>query len=278
VSGPAWMILASAGFATMGLLVKVLGAEVPPAEMVAWRSAISGVLVLAIASRTGARLRPVNVRMHLVRGVVGVGSMICYFTAIARLPLGDAVLVTYASPLLVALLSPWTVGERPTRRTWAALLVGLSGVAMVVAPTGAEDPVGVACAVAASVFAACAYLSVRVLTRTDGTVAIVFWFSVVASALASASFLDGMHPLRPLAVLDLLAVGALGVVAQGALTNAYAVAEAAQVSVFAYATPVFAYALSLAVLGEVPPATSLVGAALVLVAGGVVARAPVAAP
>jgi drug/metabolite transporter (DMT)-like permease len=270
------MLLASAGFASMGLVVKVLAADVPPAEMVAWRSAISGVLVLLIALRTRANLRPVNVRMHLVRGLVGVGSMICYFTAIARLPLGDAVLVTYASPLAVALLSPWTVGERPSARTWGALVAGLAGVALVAAPSGAHDQFGVGCAVAAAFFASCAYLSVRVLTRTDGTLAIVFWFSVLATLFASVSFADGVHPIGPSEAVDLLVVGALGVVAQSALTRAYAVAEAAQVSVFAYATPVFAYALSLLVLGEIPSVTSVVGALIVIVAGGVVARAPAA--
>lgn len=274
MTGAAWMLVAAAGFAAMGLLVKLLAAEVPTVELVLWRSAVSGVIVLALALRAGATLRPVNVRMHLVRGLVGVGAMICFFMAIARLPLGDAVLVTYASPLVVALLSPWTVGERPTRLTWAALLVGLTGVALVVGPTGARDPVGVACALAAALFAACAYLSVRVLTRTDGTLAIVFWFSVTSTMLASGSLLDGLQPLRPGAVLDLLGIGVLGVVSQSALTKAYAVAEAARVAVYVYATPVFAYLMSLVVLGEVPPATSVLGAAIVLVAGAVVARAP----
>lgn len=272
VRGPLWMLLASVAFAAMGALVKAVSAEVPPGQIVVWRSAVSALGVLALAWHAGARLRPVNVRMHLVRGLVGVASMLSYFTAIARLPLGDAVLVTYASPLVVALLSPWTVGERPAPRTWAALVVGFAGVALVVGPAGDDDPFGVGVAIAAAWFAACAYLSIRVLTRTDGTLAIVWWFSVLSTVVASVSFVGGPAPLGGFAAGALVAIGLLGVVAQAALTRAYAVAEAAHVSVFAYATPVFAYALQAVVLRELPAPTSLAGAALVLGAGAIVAR------
>ncbi|MEQ1569055.1 MAG: EamA family transporter, partial [Myxococcota bacterium] len=101
------MLVASAMFAGMGALVKHTAAlGVPPLEIVAWRSAITGVCVGVWAWRAGVPLRPVNARMQLVRGLVGVCSMGLYFTAIARLPLGDAVLLTYLSPLLVGAMSP----------------------------------------------------------------------------------------------------------------------------------------------------------------------------
>lgn len=266
------MLAASGAFALLGTLVKVVSAQVPTGELVAWRSLVTAGLVLLFVGRSGASLRPVNLRMHLFRGSVGVGSMFCYFTAIGRLPLGDAVLLTYLSPIVVALLSPWTVGETPSRRVWVALLLGVLGVALVVGPGSALDPLGVAAGLCAAVFAASAYLSIRVLTRTDGTAAIVFWFSAIGGALASASFLDGAAPLDGETAALLVAIGALGGLAQAWMTRAYARVAAAQVSVYAYATPVLAYGLGLLILGEVPRLPSLLGAATVVLAGVVVAR------
>ena len=269
----AWMLLAALGFAAMGTAVKAVSDDVEPVEVVFWRSVVSLVVALFAGRQAGADLWGVNRRAHVVRGLTGVGAMICYFTAITRLPvLGDAVLLTYLSPLLVASISRSALGEVPPPRVWAALLLGLVGVAIVVGPQGRLDPVGVAAGLSAAVLAAGAYTSVRVLTRTDSSHTIVLWFSAICVAVTSLGFLDGGADLSRRTVLLLGAIGGIGTLAQYALTRAYAQAEAARVSVFAYATPVFAYLLGLALLAEVPPVTSLVGAAVVVLAGVLAAR------
>jgi drug/metabolite transporter (DMT)-like permease len=268
------MLTAALGFATLGLLVKLASAQVPPGEIALWRSAATGGIVLGVAVATGrqADLRPVRFGMHGVRAAVGIASMVCYFNAIARLGLGDAVLLTYMSPLIVAALSPYTVGERPSPRIWGALGVGLLGVALVVGPAWRADAVGVAFGVAAAWLAASAYLSVRVLNRTETPLAVVWWFSALGAGMAAVSAVDGLAPLDLGLGGTLLGIGAVGAVAQGALTMAYRQADAAAVSVYAYATPVFAYLAGLVVLGEVPAVTSALGVVVVVLAGWIAAR------
>lgn len=265
--GALWMLVAAAGFASMGVLVKAISDRVDAGEIVFWRGLVSLVPALLIAWWTGARLGGVNRRMHLVRGVVGVASMIAYFSAIHRLPVGDAVLLTYLSPLFVASFSRRVLGERPPQRVWISLGVGLLGVAVVVGPEGGLDPVGVGLGLLAAVLAAAAYVSVALLTRTDDTPTIVAWFSATSVVVTSGSFLDGYTAPVGSIGAALLAIGAIGFAAQYALTRAYATTEAARVAVVAYATPVIAYVLGLAALGEVPPWTSIVGAGLVVAAG-----------
>ena len=46
-------------------------------------------------------------------------------------------------------------------------------------------------------FAAGAYLSVKVLTRTDPPLSIVWWFSVIGTLAASGSWLDGVTRATP---------------------------------------------------------------------------------
>lgn len=268
------MLTAALGFAAMGTLVKTVTTEVPPVEIVFWRSVVSGLLVVPLAWSRSETLRPVNVAGHAVRGVVGAVSMFCYFTAISRLPyLGDAVLITYLSPLLVAALARRVLGERPPPGVWGALLVGLLGVGLVVGPHGALEPIGTLAASCSAVLAAVAYVSVSVLTRTDSTSAVLFWFSVTAATLTAPALLDGPTIPSPPRMVALLAVGVLATGAQWSMTRAYGAAEASSVSVFSYATPVLAYAFGLALLGEWPPLTSLAGAAVVVLAGLLAARA-----
>ncbi|MEQ1501900.1 MAG: DMT family transporter [Myxococcota bacterium] len=264
--GPAFMLGASLGFAAMGVLVKRVSTAIPTGEIVAWRSAVMAVVVTAAAVRSGVSLRPSNLPMLVVRGLIGTGSMWFYFHAIARLPVGDAVLLTYLSPLIVAGLAPYTVGESASPRVWGALGIGLVGVGFVVGPAWSTDHVGLLFALIAAWFAAGAYLSVKVLTRTDPPLSIVWWFSVIGTLAASGSWLDGVTRATTAQWAALGVIGLLGAVAQWCLTRAYAASPAAQVSVYAYATPVFAYGLGL-FTGEVPSWTSVVGAALVVVAG-----------
>jgi len=150
---------------------------------------------------------------------------------------------------------------------WGALAIGLVGVALVAAPAWRDDWVGIACGLLAAFFSADAYLAIRVLTRTDQPLTIVFWFSVVGTVAGSLSFLDGIAAPTPERVACLLAIGTLGAVAQWALTRAYAAAPAAQVAVYSYATPVLAYFAGLVALGEVPRGSSVAGAGVVALAG-----------
>jgi drug/metabolite transporter (DMT)-like permease len=266
------MLWASLGFAWMGLLVKEVSTTVPTSQVVAWRTLLTALVVAAVALARGASLRPTNVGMQLVRALVGLASMTCYFFALGRLPLGDAVLITYLSPILVALWSPWGAGEVVPRGVWGASALGLLGVGLVARPSGATDWLGLGAALLAAVFAALAYLSVRVLTRTDRPDTIVFWFSAVGAAVSAVSFAPGVVLPDVLTAAELVAMGLLGAFAQHFMTRAYARGNAAAVSVYSYATPVFAYGLGFLFRHELPPLTSLVGAACVVAAGVWVAR------
>lgn len=267
------MIAASLMFACMGLVVRRVSAEgVPTGEVLAWRTSVTTLVVLLPAALRGVSLRPVNTRMHLVRAVVGMAAMASYFFTIGRLPLGDAVLLTYLSPVLVAAFAPFTTGERVAPRVWAALALGLVGVALVAGPHGATDPLGIATGLASAFFAALAYLSIRVLTRTEADTTIVFWFSALGALISAPAWVDGVEVSGPGVLAELVAIGVIGAIAQHLLTRAYALGEAAEVAVYSYATPVFAYVLGLLVLREVPGVASVLGTLLVVGAGVLAAR------
>jgi drug/metabolite transporter (DMT)-like permease len=274
--GPVLMVLASALFAAMGLLVKVAAEGATPAQTVFARNLVALAVVLPLAVHRGARIRGVNRRALVLRALLGVTSMACYFTAISRLRLGDAVLITYTNPLFVALYSPWALGEAPRKGLWSALLVGLLGVGLVADPRFAGDGWGLVAAWATAALAAGAYVQVRIATRTDDGMTIVLWFSAIATALAAPSLWFGLPEPRVWAALA--GVGALGLAAQLLMTAAYAATEAAAVSLYTYATPVFAYLLGAAALGEPLTWRGMAGTALVAVAGVLAARPPPQAP
>jgi drug/metabolite transporter (DMT)-like permease len=203
----------------------------------------------------------------VLRGVTGTGSMACYFLAISRLPLGDAVMISYASPIVVALLSPWILGERPVPGLWGALGLGFAGVALVAGPRFEGDALGVGAALATAVFAGLAYIYVRESARTERSDTIVFWFCGIGSMITAPTLWPSPTIPSVSGQLALLGVGLLGLLAQLAMTRAYALGDAATISLYSYLTPVFAAGLAALTLGEPVGWRTIAGTALVAAAG-----------
>jgi drug/metabolite transporter (DMT)-like permease len=277
-AGPLMMALSSLLFALMGLLVKVATREVPSGEVVFWRSFVSFVALVPFALADARVWRASTWWPLVLRGVTGTGSMACYFLAISRLPLGDAVMISYASPIVVALLSPWILGERPVPGLWGALALGFAGVSLVAGPRFEGDALGVGAALATAVFAGLAYIYVRESARTERSDTIVFWFCGIGSVITAPTLWPSPTIPSVSGQLALLGVGLLGLLAQLAMTRAYALGDAATISLYSYLTPVFAAGLGAWTLGEPVGWRTLAGTALVAAAGAWASSRPPARP
>ena len=82
-------------------------------------------------SRAAWRNRPATVALVAV-GVLDAGNALFYFSALERGPVVVAVLTHYLAPMMVALSSPWLLGEPLSRRALWASPVILGGLALVV--------------------------------------------------------------------------------------------------------------------------------------------------
>lgn len=86
-----------------------------------------------VFSAVGWRNRAATLALLAV-GVLDAGNAIFYFSALTRGPVVVAVLTHYLAPVIVALASPWLLGEPVSRRALWASPVILAGLALVVGP------------------------------------------------------------------------------------------------------------------------------------------------
>lgn len=100
-----WVLTSAVGFAVMAALVRHLSAVLPQAELVFFRNATALVFLLPLLARQGVSLRTECFGLHLTRAGAGLAAMYLYFHALARLPLTDALLLNFTSPLFVALFA-----------------------------------------------------------------------------------------------------------------------------------------------------------------------------
>ena len=284
--GAAYAVAAAALFALTAACIKHAAASVPNSMVVFFRSAV-GLITIApflLARRGFAALRTQRLFGHLWRSAFGLSAMYCFFFAIGRLPLADAMLLNYSTPLYVPFIAWAWLHERPPAIVFPAVLTGLAGVALIVKPGGGGsfDPAAGLIGAISGVFAAGAMVNIRRIADTEPSGRIVFYFSLLSSAVSALPlWWTWRTPTRD-ALLALLACGVLATAGQLCLTRAYASARAALVGPFTYTSVIFAALLGWALWSETPDALSALGALLVILTcvlamrGG--AKTPAVAP
>lgn len=263
-------------FITMASLIKAVSAHVPPGQAVFFRSFFAMPVIVAWLAWRGDLATGFRVRSRLAhawRGLIGTGAMACGFAALGLLPLPEVTAIGYAAPLLTVLFAALLLGERLRAFRLSAVGLGLVGVLIVLWPRLSVEALGDV-ALAGAVFAllsaalrALAHVQIRRMAIVEETSAIVFYFSLTASALSLLTLPWGWAwpPVPALALLIL--AGLLGGVGQILLTSSYRHADASLIAPFEYASMLLAIGVGYFVFSEVPTATMLTGAGMIVTAG-----------
>jgi drug/metabolite transporter (DMT)-like permease len=263
--GVLYMAASAFFFSGMALLVKVASARLPTGEIVFARALITLVLSYAMVRREGLSPWGNKFLPLAFRGLLGFGGMTGYYIALAHLPLADATTIQNATPLIIALLAWWLLGEKFGRSTTVAMVCGLAGVLLIVHPSGAGlDTVGVIAALIAVLCSSFAYVTVRKLVQTEHALVIVFYFPLIAAPLTLPWMIASFVPPAPIDWLLLLAIGIVTQCGQVLLTRGLALERAGRAASVGYLQVAFAMLWQLIIFGELPTPWTLTGACLIL--------------
>ena len=262
-----WMVFGSVCFGTMNALVKWTSFHADVWMIIMVRSAVIAFAVAIFATSRGLSLKVSDKRTMLLRCVVGLIAMILYFTALGRIPIGQAVTLQYTAPLFVALLSGRVIRERV--EPVVALLVGtaFAGIVLIVSPDLSSIDSDALLALGSGFFAAMAYMYVRELRNTDSASSVVFWFaafSVVGSIFQALPDVAGLEWKTIVALIG-IGIGAGG--GQVGITMAYHRANAAWVSAFSYLTVIVATFYGFTLFNESLGASDWLGGLLIVGSG-----------
>jgi drug/metabolite transporter (DMT)-like permease len=264
------MLVAVLAFSAMDAQLKLLAAHYPPLQVSFLRAIASlpFVLLPILARGRIARLRPVNVPLHLLRGVISVLMLSSFIYAVREGSLAATYSIFMFAPLLVAGFSARWLGERVDRPQWIAISVGFAGVLLMIAPWGGRWASAGALAAGVAVLAyAVSVVSLRVLSRTDTTESMVFWFTALLALGSGLLSVPAWAPVRVDHAPLLVGVGVTGALAQHFITEAFRRAPASVVAPFEYSALLWGALLDLAIWGVLPEAVTVVGGAVVIGAG-----------
>jgi drug/metabolite transporter (DMT)-like permease len=266
------LAVAAEGLLTlMDAIIKSLSPRYPTLQIAFLRFGFGliGAALYTAWSRPGWPTRDA-VLFNGARAVIIAVTAVTFFFALGRLPLADAIAMSFISPVLTALLGVMLLGERFDWRIAVALVGGFAGMLLIVGDSigSAGLDTGVLIGAAAVLVSAVGYsLNIIVLRHraTRDPLSQIVLFQNLGPALILA--IPVLWVWTPATLVDTLLfalLGIIGVTAHTMLAHAFARVEAARLAPVGYVTLVWGVLFGFLFFAEVPGLTTLAGAVLIV--------------
>ena len=273
VRGALLQLAAMGLYATHDVVIKSLGAIYPAMQILFFASLLSFPLVSIVLMRDPqpGTLRPANPGWVILRTLCAVVAGMAGFFAFSTLPLTQVYAILFTTPLLITILSIPLLGEKVGWHRWAAVIVGLTGVLIVLRPweAGIAGQFGPSAVVMAGVGAwALAMISIRRMGQSgERNVTIVLLFSIGSTVLSALLALPVWVPPASPQLLALVGVGVISTGAQVLMTEGYRSGEATMLAPFEYGAIIYAVLLGWLIWAEVPDGWDFVGIGVLVLSG-----------
>ena len=269
VAGVLFALLGFVIFSSHDALIKVLGGNYAVFQIVFFSVLFSFVpMTLIMATdRTEASFVPHKPWYLLLRTATVIIGMICGFYAFTVLTLAEAYSLLFASPLLITALSVPFLGEKVGKRRWAAVVLGLIGVIIVLRPGLQPLSLGHIAGLTAAVANSIGAIVVRKVGREERSQTLIL-FPMVAVLLIMALVMPSTYKPMPLLDLGVLAMmGLLLIGGQMMVLNAYRNAPAALIAPMQYSQIIWAALFGFIFFSEIPDLWVATGSVLIISSG-----------
>ncbi len=273
VRGIILVVLSGAFFATMHGSVRFLSRDLDAMEIAFFRAFFGFVFFAPILLRTRLSvLRTARFPLHMLRGVFNGASLLCWFTALSLVPLGDATALSLTGPLFVGMGAMLVLGENVRGPRWWALAVGFAGALIIVRPGFQEINYGMFLVLISMLFVTCSKLMAKSLSRTDQPATIVAYLSLTMMVPSGIALTFVWQTPTVEQLLFMMLIGFLGSCGHMLLTTAYKIADISAVEPVVFARLVWAAIVGWFLFGEFPGIWVWLGGALIVAASTWLAR------
>lgn len=253
------------------------------------RALVALPLVASLALFGLGRIRPQRLWAVALRSLAVAVSMLFYFSALALMPIAQALAGLFTSPIFILLISALVMRRRIGPWRVLAVAVGFAGILIVLQPDPRDFDLAVLIPVTAGFFYALGAIATRSLCAGESTVAMLFGMWVTLGVLGAlglillALFPVGTVPgpegfvtrgwVWPMWTsapwVGLQVAGS--VVAVFLIIRAYQIGEPSYVAVFEYSVMIFGPMFAWVAFGQPVTSWQAVGIALIAAAGGIIA-------
>ncbi len=223
--------------------------------------------VLIALDKRERSLRPRSPGLVALRCLFGTGSLLCGFYAFTHLQLSEAYSLIFAAPILITLLAIPVLGERVRLIRWIAIILGMTGVMIVLRPGQSELSLGHLAGVVAACSIACTSIVTRKIGATEHSTTLVMFPMLTNVLICGIATIFVYEPMPGQTLLKLSAIGILSVIGQMLMINAYRNTEAQFIAPMQYSQMLWALLYGILVFDETPDQYVLLGAGTIVLSG-----------
>jgi S-adenosylmethionine uptake transporter len=273
-------LAAFAVFSGTDALVKLSAEHLPAPQVTLLVTLAAFILLCSHAALTGglSRLFPRQPGFAMLRAILLAGDTLLIHYAFALLPLSEAYLLAFLTPILVALMSWLFLQERLSPSGWAGILLGFAGVALqpgvLSAPGDRTLNLGHLAALGSAVLFALSLILLRKTKVEENDEALLssLFIILIPLALGVAFLQGGLFPVRPVEGVLMAAGGTLLLAGHALLIRAFRIAEASVVAPFQYSQIIWGCLYGAVLFAAPIEIHTLAGALIIIVSGWMVLK------
>ena len=276
-------VAAAAGialFCVMDALLKSASIQIGVYSALLFRSLAGTALLLPLwLVHVGKLPSRAALRIHALRAAVVAAMAVFFFWGLVRMPMAEAIAISFIAPLVALYLAALLLGERIRRTAVIASLFGIAGVVVIAAGRlGSEageaqsaSALGIASVLASALLYAWNLVIQRQQALLAPPVEVAFFQALFMGLILSVAAPWLLRWPTPGVLLEVTAAAALAGLALVMLTWAYARAEAQALVPFEYTALVWAALLGWMWFGDPVMPSTIAGAALVILGSWIAA-------
>jgi len=267
------MLAATLLAACMNAIARHISVSVHPYMVVFFRVLFGLLFIGPFVLRSGFTVfRTKRFGTHLFRASLNVVNMLCFFSAVAITPLAELVALGFTAPVFATLLAVVILHEVVGFRRWTAILVGFMGAMIIVRPGFGEVSQGHILALGSAISWACVMLVVKSLSRTESSITIVAYMTVLMAPVSMVPALFVWQWPTPTELGWLAVMGVVGTGVHFTVAQALREADLSTVLPFDFTKLIWISALGYLLFGEVPTIATWVGGAVIFASGIYIAQ------
>lgn len=263
------MLVAMMMVPLLDLFAKLLSHDYPVLQVTWARFAFHTLWLLPLL--LWQRLRwwclPVKLGYQLIRSLLLIVTTLSFFIAIRDNPIPNALTLLFVSPLVVAMVAPFWLGESFDWQRGIAVLCGFLGILLVLQPTTNQFQYSLLPALVAGISYACYIMITRKLSHSVAPLLTLFYTAVVGFLILSPLAVSVWVKPDLQAVVMMAAMGFFAAVGHFMIIQACEYATASQLSPFNYFEIIGAVVISYLVFGYWPTIEVWVGVLVVSLSG-----------
>lgn len=184
IKGIFWFFISRLALVALVIFARYLAGTINPIQIATFQNIFALLFFLPIFFKRGVGcvFNTKNLVMHSIRGFISVAGVVIWYYCFTRIPLPDALAISYSLPLFVTLFAMIFLKEHLVWSTVVSLLIGFLGMLIIIRPSFDTGLTFIHLLVILSTsFLAIANILNKILVdRKETPYAIVFYMSLTA--------------------------------------------------------------------------------------------------